>query len=171
MPDRGADAASWRVYAKDVGWIKARRGALLVTTMVGTLTEESWQHFLQVLEADLRIMTSVSKVAVFYDMRLEPGVMTPKRRKALGELLARYDDKTSSGTLAYAFSSKSLTARAALQAIHWFSRPKYPTKVVDSPFEALRFLAEHAPEIDTPDLWKSYDALVRREAATSAGRG
>ena len=163
MPEMEADATGWRVYAKDVGWFKARRGALLVTTMVGTLTDQSWEHFLQVLEADLRIMTSVNKVAVLYDMRLERGVMTPKRRQALGELLARYDDRTAAGTLAYAFSSRSLTARAALQAIHWFSGPKYPTKVVDSPFEALRFLAERAPEIGGIDLWKSYEALVTRE--------
>jgi hypothetical protein len=163
MPDPGADPSGWRVYARDVGWFKARRGCLLVTTMIGTLTEASWQHFLEVLEADLRIMTSVNKVAVLYDMRLDPGVMTAKRRKALGELLARYDDKTSTGTLAYAFASRSITARAALQAIHWFSRPKYPAKVVDSPFEAMRFLAEHAPELPIAELWKSYDALVQRE--------
>lgn len=149
------------------------RPGLSVVYMDPTVSNESFDRYLQALAKDFAAVSrSKTRRGVLYDVP-RPGVITASRRAQVAKVLNEFRDPLADVTAAYAMVTPSRVVRGILAAIFWIAPPPYAHRIVKTVRLGFDFIEERMPETDAEFLSREYQAvkteLLGRMAALSGG--
>ena len=151
---------------QDSGWYRDRIGSVDIALVHGTMTESSFEHFLDEACRSIDECPDDARIAMFLEVT-EPALMDGRWRKRMAESLKVRADKLARTRPAYAMVTSSLVVRSALRVMHWAAPPPYPHTVVGSAREAFDFIARHVPGLDAREIHLDYE---QRKAQVIAQR-
>jgi hypothetical protein len=143
------------------GWIVARYHRVHCTYVGSRVSDSAYAELMDSLARDIDGRRVAQRIGVLY-FTPETAEMDSPRRRRIAQVLNDRKDKLQQTTAAFALATHSPFVRGVLNTLFWMAPPGYPYKVVATPEDGLRFIAEYT-SIDPVDIAESFEALVREQ--------